>query len=832
MGRTDRHTPSAAHHAPPSANGSKYAALVRTALARATAHAVWGMALAAQPALAQQANPQPANPQEFSPQEAARTYDIPPGPLTAALKRLGLEAGILLSFSTEQTNGLQTQGVNGRHTPTSALRTLLADTGLEAVRQQNGGWLLEKRPPPPPKPEAAAPLKEAVLPVVTVRAGAERETATGPVAGYVAKRSATGTKTDTPLIEIPQSISVIGREEMEARGTQDVMEAVRYTPGVTTSTYGPDNRSWEYILLRGFDAGVTGIYRDGLGQPTFLPVYYLTEPYGLERVEVLRGPSSMVFGKGDAGGIVNRVSKQPGDRVREIEIQYGSFQRKQLAFDLGDKMSSDSDLSYRLVGLGLDSNDQDEYPDGHKLNHKRTYVAPSFRWQPNSSTSLTVFGEVLKNTTGEDPYYATANYVLTNVKVGDYSFSRMKQSQGAIGYLFETALNDAWTLRQNFRYNQIDMSRRVVWADSLGEDGHTLSRVARTWDDSVALASLDTSVQGKVQTGSVQHTVLLGVDYSDQKGETLRFIGPAPDLDLLAPVYGQDVTLPTNPLRNLTQSTRQTGLYAQDQIKFGDSWIVTLGGRQDHVRQTTDDRLNANNTRQSDRAFSGRAGITYLLGNGGAPYASYATSFLPNSGTDANSDPFKPSRGKQVEIGVKFQPAGSRAMFTAAAFDLRKTNVLTYDPTTYEERQIGKQRSRGIELEAKGELAPGLNIAAAYTRLDMKVLNSADPDEVGKTPPLVPKQSASAWLDYTLGNGLGFGGGVRYIGKRQNDEYNTTSERGVTLFDAAVHYETGPWRLALNIANLANKKYNTICYHGECYQGAERAATLTATYRF
>jgi iron complex outermembrane receptor protein len=762
---------------------------------------------------------------QASGQAVVQTFNVnvPSQALGAALNEFSRQTGVQVFAAGDVIAGTSSRAVEGRLTVDQALSQMLAGSSLEATRTANGGFAIHRA--------TSLPGAQGTLPTVQVVANAE-ESATGPVNGYVARRTATATKTDTPVLEVPQSISVIGRAEMDARGTQDVMDAVRYTPGVTTNTYGPDNRGWEYILLRGFDAGVTGIYRDGLGQPAFLPTYYLTEPYALERVEVLRGPASMVFGKADAGGVVNRASKEPGERVREIELQYGSFQRKQLAFDVGDQIGNNTDLSYRLIGVGLDSNDQDRYPDGHKLNHTRSYIAPSLRWQPNATTSLTVFGEYLRNNTGEDPYFLTQNYVLYPIKVGDYSFGQLKQTSSAVGYRFETALNDDWTLRQNLRYSQIAMSRRVVWANSLGEDQHTLSRIARTWNDPVDLTAIDTSVQGKLQYGSVQHTLLLGVDFSDQKGKQRRFIGAAPDLDLFAPIYGQAVMTPTRPMSNLAQSTRQTGFYAQDQIKFGENWVVTLGGRHDSVRQLTDDYLNTTHTRQSDSAFSGRAGLSYLVGNGWAPYISYATSFLPNSGVDANSEPFKPSSGKQVEVGVKFQPAGTRTMFTAAAFDLRKTNVVTYDPTTGEGRQIGRQRSRGIELEAKGEIAPGLNLAAAYTWLDMKVLNSADPDEIGKIPPLVPKQSASLWLDYLLGNGLGFGGGVRYIGKRQNDEHNTTAQSGVTLFDAAVHYERGPWRFALNISNLADKKYNTICYHGECYQGTRRAATLTARYKF
>jgi iron complex outermembrane receptor protein len=761
---------------------------------------------------------------QASGQAAAQVFDVkvPSQALGAALNELSRQTGAQVFAAGEVVAGTSSRTVEGRLTVDQALRQMLAGSSLEATRTANGGFAIRRT--------SDVPGAQSTLPAVQVVANAE-ESPTGPVTGYVARRSVTATKTDTPVLEVPQSISIIGRDEMEARGAQDIMDAIRYTPGVTTSMYGPDNRGWEDILLRGFGT-YNSSYRDGLAQTPFSVNYYITEPYGLERVEVLRGPSSMVFGRGDAGGIINRVSKQPtGETIRELEVQYGSFQRKQLAFDLGDRIGT-SDFSYRLVGVSLDSNDQDRYSNGQKLNRTRAYLAPSVRWQPNADTSFTVFGEFLKNRSAEDPYYINANGRFTNVKMGDPSFSGIKQEQASLGYRFETKLAQDWTLRQNFRYTTIALDRRVVWADSAAEDERTIYRIARTWNDPLKQSVLDTSVQGKVRAGITEHTLLFGVDWNELKGKSRQFYGPAPDLDLYLPVYNQAVTPPTDPLQNYRQTTRQIGIYAQDQIKIADKWVVTLGGRQDRVTSVTDDILNSSYTKKTDDAFSGRAGLTYLVGNGLAPYLSYTESFLPNVGVDANNEPFKPSRGKQVEVGLKYQPEGTRTSFTASVFDLRKTNVVTYDPVTFEGRQIGKQRSRGLELEAKGELAPGLNIAASYTWLDMKVLNSADPDELGKIPPLVPKQSATVWLDYTLGNGLGFGGGVRYIGKRQNDEYNTSYERGVTLADAAVHYEKGPWRLALNVTNLFNKKYFSICYHGECYRGNERAVTMTARYRF
>jgi iron complex outermembrane receptor protein len=416
--------------------------------------------------------------------------------------------------------------------------------------------------------------------------------------------------------------------------------------------------------------------------------------------------------------------------------------------------------------------------------------------------------------------------------MGDWSFSKIQQEQASLGYKFETRLDDDWTLRQNLRYSKISLDRSAVWFDSLDEDGHTVNRVARTWNEPLRQTAVDTSVQGKLRTANTEHTVLLGLDWNRLKGKSQRFIGDAPTLDLNQPVYGQTVPTPTTPMRDYQQTTEQTGIYLQDQIKWLDRWVFTLGARQDRVSSITDDTLNSSRSEQHDDAFSGRAAITYLAGQGVAPYLSYTESFLPNSGVDAQNLPFKPSRGKQVEAGVKFQPEGSRTLYTAAVFDLRKTNVVTYDPMTFEGRQVGRQRSRGLELEAKGELLPGLNATASYTRTATRVLQSADPDEMGKDLPLVPDQSAALWLDYLLGNGVGFGAGARYVGRRANDEYNTTFQGGATVFDAAVHYETGGWRLALNVSNLLNKEYFSICYHGECYRAAERAATLSAKYRF
>jgi iron complex outermembrane receptor protein len=358
---------------------------------------------------------------QASGQAAAQVFDVqvPSQALGAALNEFSRQTGVQVFAAGDVVAGTSSRAVAGKLTLEQALRQMLAGSSLEATRTANGGFAVRR----------AADVSGAqnTLPAVQVVANAD-ESPTGAFPGYVARRSATATKTDTPVLEVPQSISVIGREEMDARGAQDVMEAIRYTPGVTTGMYGPDNRGWEYILLRGFPTTYS-VFRDGLAQPLFGPTYYLTEPYGLERVEVLRGPSSMVFGQGDAGGIVNRVSKQAnGERsARSRRSTAASSASNWPSTSATDRQQHRPELS-RWSAWALDSNDQDRYPDGRKLNHTRSYIAPSVRWQPNATTSLTVFGEFLRNNTGEDPYYLTQDYKLTRSRWATTASASIKQT--------------------------------------------------------------------------------------------------------------------------------------------------------------------------------------------------------------------------------------------------------------------------------------------------------------------------------------------------------------------------------------------------------------------
>lgn len=756
----------------------------------------------------------------------SKSYQIASGALGPVLGRFAAAAGVALSFDPAVTAGLNSPGVQGSYAIDAAFNAVLSGTGLQAVDRGNGEYTLRKLP--------AQSNVESTLPTVTVT-GANATGALEVINGYVAKRGITGSKTDTPLLETPQSISVIGSQEIEDKGMLNLTDALAQTPGVTVNPYGFDSRALDWVLLRGFDGWYSSSYRDGLLQTpglSFLGVQ--TEVYGLERLEVLRGPSSVLYGKGDVGGVVNRVSKLPrADAPREISVRVGSYDRKQVSFDVGGALDSDDKLLYRLVGLGLDTGTQDKYPNGKRMDQEREYFAPSLRWQLSPQTALTLQAEHLRDDSSDDVQFVTgANGLPTNVKEGDPTYSRIKTGSDSIGYQFEHQAASGWLLQQKGRYAYRTSDKHHI--QSFLIDAVTLGRQARYDDESVSELTIDTSAQRKLQTGEISQTVLVGIDWSRSTAEWRQLRAVAPNLSLTNPVYGVNIPEP-NTLRFDTQmKNTQLGLYAQDQIKFGPHWGLTLGLRHDKTTSDTHDRVNAVKATQDDNATTGRVGLNYLVGNGWSPYISYAESFVPNVGVDADGATFKPSDGKQVEVGIKYIPSDLPISFGAAIFNLEKTNVVTYD-ASFDARQVGKVRSRGLELEAKADLSKQLRMTAAFTMLDMKVLNSANAAEVGNMPILTPEQNASLWLDYSFaGNlqGVSVGSGLRYIGKRWNDVANTSSEPSYTLVDVSARYDTGPWRFSINIGNLFDREYLSGRAYGSYFRGAERNMVATARYQF
>jgi iron complex outermembrane receptor protein len=675
---------------------------------------------------------------------------------------------------------------------------------------------------------------------------AVRESAYGPVQGYVANQSATGTKTDTPLREVPQSVSVVTRDQMQAQGVQNLAQSLRYTAGVTGELFGLDTRC-HGVQLRGFNAWDQEFYKDGLQlrAPGFANFTCL-EPYGAERIEVLRGPASVLYGQGDPGGIVNYFTKRPPTTpFREIELQAGSFNDYTGRFDLGGPANADKNLFYRLTGVVRDADTQVD-----DVGFKRVYLAPALTWKPTFDTTVTFLSHYQYDKTGwglqfmpaVGTLYANPNgRIPTSRFTGEQSWDHYNNTTLTTGYQFEHRVDDVFTIRQNARYAYLDNDQKGVFGlglDPSDPTQRTLSRYGDYGKSKLHSFTIDNQLQAKFATGPLKHALLAGLDYqnirfSDLGGSTSAI----PPLDLFNPAYGMTTVIPdpAGIYQNSTQKQGQTGLYIQDQIKL-DRWVLTLGGRQDFVSTTTDDHLSATTQTNKDRASTWRAGLGYLFDNGMTPYFSYSTSFLPVLGTNNVAGvPFVPETAQQYEVGLKYQPVGTNAFVTVAAFDLTRQNTLTADPTDPNfQVQRGEVRSRGIEVEGVASLS-GLDLRAAYTYLDMEF--TKDTDLLGNTPYGVSRHRASLWADHTIKGGIldgfGYGAGVRYVGPSWGDDANTFRVPGVTLADAAIHYERGNYRFSVNAQNLFDTIYVSSCSGTDfCYYGLRRAVIGTMRYRW
>lgn len=775
---------------------------------------------------------------------ATATFNIPAQPLPQALAEFARQSGLQLVYAPDLVQGKQSAGVVGGKDAATALAELLRGTGLQA-RQVGGTWAIERAP-------AATSATETVLPVVRVSASQKRETATGPVAGYVARRSATGTKTDTPIIETPQSISVVTADKIEAQAATRLKDALAYTPGVNASPWG-DESQYDWIYLRGFDAYSPGFYKDGLQlRNTGSWGVWQTENYGTERIEILRGPASVLYGQNGPGGMVNVVTKRPrAEPLRELQIQVGDHSRRQLAADFSGPLDEDGRLLYRITGLARDA----KLSSGD-LPNDRVYVAPSLTWQASSDTSLTLFSEFLRMRTGSVwNSYPVAGTLLPNPNgpvpvstfIGERDFNRYNQDQWMLGYLFEHRFNASWTFRQNARYGHFDTDYQTFYNGDFVTinagnplDPANFRLMARTpfasREDAKSLV-VDNQVQAKLRLGDWQHTLLFGLDYQRTRFDVVaHYGGSAAAIDLYAPSYGSGVSVTPSPFLDANTTLAQTGLYVQDQIRFSERWVATLGGRYDHATIETKDRLSSSTSRQADRRFTGRAGLVYLAPEGWSPYVSYSESFMPTTTIDPTSGrPFAPETGRQYEAGLRFQPPDSTASYSAAVFDVLRRNYVSYD-AAFSPKQTGEVQVRGLELEAALRPTPRTNLSAAYTWIPKaEVTASANANEIGKQANNVHRHQFSGWVDHRLANGLQFGLGLRRFGSsRGASQAAPIPIPPYTLVDALIGYDFGPWALALNARNLSNKTYVANCDGSgtSCSYGEPRKLTATATVRW
>ncbi|PDT20561.1 TonB-dependent siderophore receptor [Rhizobium hidalgonense] len=653
-----------------------------------------------------------------------------------------------------------------------------------------------------------------------------------------AKNSAGATKISTPLVETPRSVSVTTEKEIEQRGAQTVIEAVRYTAGVTTGTSGFDPR-FDQIYIRGYNATTVGDYRDGLRQPYINYGMFRTDPYQLQRVEVIKGPVSVLYGSGSPGGLVNKISKLPTEEpIREVGMSYGTKDRVQGMFDFGGPISEDNDdFLYRIVGVARRGDTNFDITDDRYL------LAPSFTWKPDEGTSLTVYGLAQADETDSNVgAITTLDGRIRDIRQSDPDYDYQKVKQQQVGYQFEHEFDNGLTFRQNLRYSHLDLKARYL--EVTGWTGTVAHRGTNAIRDEMNVFQVDNQLEAKFDTGPLAHTMLFGLDYTNLKssfGYGAGAADPAFDFDIANPTYGVSGATPDDNVLASDADMRQVGIYAMDQIEVG-NWRFNLGGRQTWVNQTRDSTLPTVSSEDVDKnAFSVQAGALYLFDNGIAPFVSYATSFDPVTNRSAANTILPPTKGEQYEVGVKYQPPGSDILLSAVAYHIVEQNKPRLaDPLTFAYDSQGEVTGKGIELEARAAIADGLDIIAAYTYNDSEVTGG---DNVGKTPAVTPTHIASLWANYTFQesnpfNGLSVGAGVRYIGETWTDVANTSKNPATFYVDASASYDFGAvdkkyegMTAAFNIRNIGDER-ETVCEEGFCYLGQGRNMTGTLKYRW
>lgn len=703
----------------------------------------------------------------------------------------------------------------------------------------------------------------------------------GPVRGYTATRSTVGTKTDTPILETAQSISVISRKQIQDQNALTINQALRYTPSVTTEQRGgAGSTRLEQFSIRGFAAP---LFLDGLSLPGSRDASPTVDPYRLERVDVIKGPASVLYGQSGPGGIVNLVSKVPQFvRHGEIFVQGGGFSEVRGGFDVGGPLGDGTggvadQFAYRVVGLGWRG-------DGPAVTTEveRFFINPSLTWRPDADTQLTIIGNYERDPFsgfyGGFPAVGTVfprNFgsgVIGRLPVdfydGDRNIERSDRTQASISYLLDHRINEHLRFHSAGRYLRSEGDYRSVYGafNTLNaSSGPILSRSQGGTQVGIDAWTMDSNFVANFDTGPVAHTALLGVDHRTFRTRTLATPFPrAPDLNVLFPNYEMNIAFPAF-ATEAAITAEQTGVYFQDQIKV-DRFVLTLGGRYDVARQSGPTRnLNSGAVTEQNvpsDAFTGRASLLYLFDNGVAPYVSYSEAFEPITGGRIFDPAFgtvgripDPISSNQYEAGIKYQPPGTDILLTAAAFDIRRSNATQPDPAPNRQGfvvQTGEVGVQGIEFEARVTVTDNLDLIGGFSILDTRNVSditnttnelTGQPVPLqGRRPVLVPDSTASLFANYRFTEGpllgLGIGGGVRYLGPSWGDPANTFKVPESVLVDALLSYDLKHldarfqgFQLQVNAQNLLDERYVTGCFsYQTCFYGLPRTVYGSLRY--
>lgn len=668
------------------------------------------------------------------------------------------------------------------------------------------------------------------------------DTADSATHGYTAGTSQGATKTDRPLILTGQAVSVVTRQQMTDQNALTVNDALKYTPGVFTNFSGGATR-YDTIALRGFHGGdVNNTFLDGLrllsdsGSYNALQV----DPWFLERVDVIKGPSSVMYGQSIPGGLVALTSKRPQFATEgHLNLTAGNHHTQGGAFDVTGALSDQ--WAYRLTGMTRSSDTMYDHQ-----REERYAIAPSLLWQPSEDTSLLLKAYLQKDPSGGYHSAVPADgslYTSQGDKLGrgffdgDSRHNVFKRWEQIYSYAFSHRFNDTWTFRQNASYTHSNVELEQVYQAGWNADHTLLNRYYSGSNTSLDAYAVDNQLEAEFATGLLDHKVLLGLDYQRFRNNLWDEAGGASPLN----PYTGEAAEPLLTGVTRTDSRRryqQTGVYLQDEIALN-NWYLNLAGRYDRLESKNTNLTADSSDARNDHHFSGRASLLYHFDNGLSPYASYSTAITPEALADKDGHMLKPSTSKQYEVGLKYQPPGSTSLYSVALYDLTQKDVANRVVQQSYYEPAGKVHSQGIELEARSQVTERLNVIAGYTYNRVKFKDAIDGNN-GNTPYLAPDQMATLWGQYDAGYGLNVGAGVRYIGKQWADNENTRRIPSVTLLDASVRMnlaQVAPTLkgayVQLNVNNLADRKYVAACYGTSyCYWGQERSVVATVGYDF
>ena len=632
------------------------------------------------------------------------------------------------------------------------------------------------------------------------------ESATGPVKGYRATRSASATKTDTALRDIPQSISVIPASVLTDLGSTNVERALEFAGGVSKQNNFGGLTLYEYSV-RSFTT--SAFYQDGFSANRGYPS--TPDTANIERIEVLKGPAASLYGRGDPGGTVNIVTKKPQpEAFTTVQTSAGSWDRYRTALDVNTPLDSEGRVLSR-VNLAV----EDNHSFRDHVQSKRVFVAPSFSWQLDPSTTLLVESEFVRHSSTFDRGIVAASGVSRSTFLGEPNDGDIDNHNNRLQASLEHHLNDAWKLRLASHYKQ-----GSLWGDAsenraLNADGHTLDRRYRErsmgWHDSITQLEL----HGLFDIGSWQHELLIGTEYEDyrKKERVTAIAGSSYTIDLYNPVYGQPKPNGTRSGTDFFEQTQSQALNLQDQIIFTDRLRGMLGARFEHFEQRTEDfTRNPAKNRQTHDALTQRAGLLYQLTPEVGVFANASTSFKPNSGLDADGQSFKPEEGVGYEVGIKSELFDDRLSATLAAFHIEKENVLALDPATNTNRAMGKARSQGFDLQLTGQVTDAVRVIGAFAYIDAEVTKGDKAIPAGSRILGVAKRSGSLLGVYEFQDGAlrgsDLGAAFTYVGNRSGEAGGSFELPAYHTVDLLAHYKaTDNVTVGLNLNNLFDEKY-------------------------